>query len=492
LKFYSKSKKINELDLIQKNKGKQAKLKTWFSIVWLVALYLTGIYLWGKFLNWGDIPFDFQDWAEVNAARLAYMRDAVIRGIFPLHASEIGHLRNLTDRILSIPDVIITPQMILMRWMDVGTFILINTFFLYTLGFLGLLWFRREYKLSPIIFSSLVLLFNFNGHLVSHFSIGHVTWWSNLILPLFFVQVFRFLKGEDNWAWVAETSFFLFFLFLQGGYHQYTWCLIFLGFLMFTTWKRFLPILKVLIFSNLLTMVRLLPPALLLDNFDTDFLGGYPHPWQILQAMLVARSPEQSLPFQIFNSGLGYWEFDLYIGFIGFAFISLGMAIWLIFNYRQKTFPVLLVPMAIMVIFSISNFYRLFSWLPIPLLAAERVPSRMLFIPFTLAMILSTLSIEHWRREQKQQLFWNLLLFVGFVYLVYDLVRNLLQWQVIEAVRYYPVTPVNLLIKVIANHSDTIYVNSLIIGGIVSIITLIFLVGMVLIEKNKKKFRPFA
>ena len=37
--------------------------------------------LWGKFLNWGQIPFDFHDWAEITAPRVAFLRDAMIKGI---------------------------------------------------------------------------------------------------------------------------------------------------------------------------------------------------------------------------------------------------------------------------------------------------------------------------------------------------------------------------------------------------------------------------
>ncbi len=130
----------------------------WLSWLWLIGLALAGAALWGKFLNWGHIPFDFHDWAEVNAPRVAFLRDAVIKGMLPLHMPDASALRNITDRYLALPDMLVSPQIILLRWLEVGQFILVNTWLLYALGMLGLLWLRRRFRLSlaafTILFSS--------------------------------------------------------------------------------------------------------------------------------------------------------------------------------------------------------------------------------------------------------------------------------------------------------------------------------------------------
>ena len=60
----------------------------WLPWVWVGALFLLGALLWGKFLNWGNIPFDFHDWAEINAARIAFVQDAIRKGVLPLHMTE--------------------------------------------------------------------------------------------------------------------------------------------------------------------------------------------------------------------------------------------------------------------------------------------------------------------------------------------------------------------------------------------------------------------
>jgi hypothetical protein len=142
---------------------------------WCSVLFAAGGLLWCVFFNWGRIPFDFHDWAEINAPRLAFVRDAVLKGVLPLHMPDATALRGVTDRFLALPDVIVSPQVVWMRFLDIGTFILLDMLVLYTLGFLGLLWLRWRYKLSLLTFSAVFLIFNFNGHLISHLSVGHVT-----------------------------------------------------------------------------------------------------------------------------------------------------------------------------------------------------------------------------------------------------------------------------------------------------------------------------
>ncbi len=125
-------------------------LLSWF---WLGTLFLLGIVLWGAFLNFGDIPFDFHDWAEVNVPRLAFLKDAVTRGLFPFHMQDASALRGVTDRYLALPDVLLTPQVLLMKWLSVGDFVLVHTWLLYALGFWGLFRLRKRLNLSLFAFT---------------------------------------------------------------------------------------------------------------------------------------------------------------------------------------------------------------------------------------------------------------------------------------------------------------------------------------------------
>jgi hypothetical protein len=449
-----------------------AREHPWLERGWLAMVYGLGLWLWGRFFSWGKFPLDFHDWAEISAARLAYLRDAALHGLLPLHASEMAHLRNVTDRLMSIPDVVLSPQVLLMRWMDVGAFVLVNTLLLYSLSFWGLLWFRKRYALSPLIFAVLVFLFNFNGHLISHFTIGHVTWWGYFLFPLFFIQLFRLLEDNDHsWRWVGQTAGVLFLIFLQGGFHHFIWCLMFLGMLALVAWQHFWPILKTLIAANLLSMVRLLPPALLLGKFDTDFYGGYRLPQHILSALLIERLPQNAMPFENFNSNLGYWEFDLYIGATGVVMVAFGLILWLLNQKKKRQFPVLLAPMLVMTVLAVRDFYKPFTFLPIPLLSAERVTARLVILPLSLAFILALVAIQAWLERSKRPLWVYGAGLVLCGYLLFDLGRHAMRWQIAQAFQYFPATPVNLAIKVLANHPDPPYFTMLATGAAISLLS---------------------
>ncbi len=126
--------------------------------VWIAGLWLVGLFLFGQFFNWGNIPFDFHDWAEVNAPRLAFVRDAVIKGVLPLHMPDGSALRNVTDRYMALPDVMLAPQMLLLGVMTVGWFVLVNVWLMYSLGLLGLVQLWKRLRLSPVSFAALFIL----------------------------------------------------------------------------------------------------------------------------------------------------------------------------------------------------------------------------------------------------------------------------------------------------------------------------------------------
>ena len=241
-------------------------------LILLLAVVLAG---WGFFLNWGSIPFDFHDWAEVNAPRLAFLKDAVTKGELPLHMPDSSALRGVTDRFMALPDVILSPQVILLRWMPVGMFVLVHTGLLIVFGYWGLLKLKKRFSLSLLSFTWITLLYFFNGHMLSHYAVGHVTWGGAFLLSWFIELVFALIDGERGALWEAKMAFLLFFIFLQGSFHQFVWCVIFLGFLAVANWKLLPAILRSGIAAVLLSMVRIIPPALQMGAFDDEFLGGY-------------------------------------------------------------------------------------------------------------------------------------------------------------------------------------------------------------------------
>lgn len=466
----------------------------WLRVSWLAGLYLVGGALWGKFLNWGSIPIDFHDWAEVWAPRIAFVKDAVMKGVLPLHMPNASDsaLRGITDRFLCLPDIMLTPQMLLLRFLDVGCFFLVNVILLYSIGMLGLLWLRRRFSLSLAAFSALFLLFNFNGHILSHLSIGHASWCGYFLLPLFIVLLIKLLDGNHTWKWIASMAFLLFFIYLQGGLHMFVWCLMFLGLLALGAWEHFMTILKSMVLSVLLSMVRITPPILLLGKFDDEFLGGYVSLFDVWDAMVRLVPPEASLSYRSMLSVLGWWELDIYLGMVGaLLVICLGIYRWLSSKKEEMFYPQLILPLAVLSVLSIGRVYQMVRLLPVPLFSGERVSSRMLILPLLFLMVIASVELQKiFNRLSSNKCIFQWLWLASLLILAHDLWQHLKLWQVSNAFTAFPLTPRDLSRIVIANHPDSSYFLALWIGGIITLLTALFIGYKLWIEYRHRRKKP--
>lgn len=456
-----------------------------FHIFYLVLLLLIILAAWGFFLNWGNIPFDFHDWAEVNAPRIAFLKDAITKGKLPLHMPDSSALRGVTDRYLSLPDIILSPQVILLRWVSVGTFILIHTGLLILLGYWGLLKLKKRFSLSLLSFTWISLLFFLNGHMLSHYAVGHVTWGGAFLLGWFAELVFALIDGERGAVWEAKMAFLLFFIWLQGSFHQFVWCVIFLGFLAISNWKMMLTILKAGIAAGFLSLVRIIPPALQMGAFDDDFLGGYRTPIQIIKAFVKIISPADSLNQAKTGAVLGWWEFDIYTGIAGLIVLVIAAISWLLLRNYTLGFPSLVCPIAVLSIFSIRSAYMLMRFFRIPLFSGERVSSRFLFLPFLFIMIAGSAALQQWLKGRKTEKGINIALSLLLLPALAELGMHLNTWKVTETVKGFPYTYTDLSIKTVANHPDQTYTTGLLIGAAVSIISAAFLLFRVYREENR-------
>ena len=465
----------------------------WLPWAWISTLYLGGALLWGKFFNWGRIPFDYLDWAEVWAPRLQVVRDALLKGVLPLHLDDAGALRNLTDRFFSIADVAFTPQMVLLRFMEIGPYILVNTLLLFTAALLGLLWLRQRFNLSLAAFSVLFLLFNFNGSIQAHLAVGHPSWWGYFLFPLLIVLVVQLLDGEHGWWWSTRTALLLFFIWLQGAFHQYVWALMFLGLLAIVSWKHVVPLLRALIGALVISAWRILPPILIYQQVDTEFLGGFPAAWQLLRALLVIVPPEASLDVRSNINLLAWWELDLYVGLVGTAFLLyFGVFRWAGRARRGEGYPELLLPVAAMILLSIGRVYRLVMLLPVPLLTGERVSARMILLPLVFLLVMGAVELQRWlsgarsNGEETQPRAYVLYLvgLGGLLVMAHDLWQHAKLWQVTNVFQVSDYTARDLTLITVSNHPDPLY-TMMLAGG--AVVTLLGIAGMLLFSWRERK-----
>ena len=447
-----------------------------FRILWLVLLLAAVMGCWGYFLNFGDIPFDFHDWAEVNAPRLAFLKDAVTRGQLPLHMPDSSALRSVTDRYLALPDMILSPQVLLLRWLSVGQFVLVHTWLMTAAGYAGLLRLKKRFSLSLLNFTWITLLFFLNGHMLSHYAVGHVTWGGAFLLSWFAELVFSLIDGDSGPAWEAKMAFLLFAVFLQGSFHQFVWCVIFLGFLAISNWHLLFTILRSGIGAGLLSAVRIIPPALQMGAFDDDFLGGYISLIQMGNAFIRNITPADAFNPRRTGSVQGWWEFDIYIGAVGLLILAAALIAWLLIRNRDLGFPALICPVAVLILFSYGSNYSLMRFFRIPLFFGERISSRFLFLPFFFIVIAGISALQRFLNAKAYRTAGNILLGLLIIPAGVLLWNHLQAWRVMEAVKSFPYTYTDLSLKTVANHPDRPYTTGLLIGFAVTAATAVLLI----------------
>lgn len=480
---------------------------------WAAALLLAGVYLWGIFFSWGSFSLDFLDWAEVTGPRYAVLKDAVTRGMIPLHTSNTTALRGVTDRYFSIADTPFSPQIFLLRFLPISRYIFTDVILFYTIGFLGLVLLARKYRLSPLSFLLLFLLFNFNGHVTGHFAVGHSIWTAYFLIPFFIYLALQLVEREQaGWRWQLGMAVLLVVILLQGYFHLYLWCLIFLALLALFNLRLVKPVLLAGIFGVLVALPRLLPPSLVLSRITQEYLGGFATVTEMIFNLFMMRDPDRAvgLPSKILP--LNWWEQDYFIGFIGFALLLVCGILLPLLNkrFRQEGYgrpagqpaqtPARPVPLQILTVcglfaaFSIGQvFAAIVKVVHIPPLTGERVTARMFSLPLAFVLVLAVIFFQRWldERQAGERKLNNgvLLVFLGLTALLFhDLNQHLQAWRVryLDGLVYlFPKVAFNPAQHQVAVRSDPIYTAMLVGGSVVALAALLFLAWMALRERKQ-------
>ena len=454
--------------------GRPQRKNAWLQRVWLVFLFIGGLYLWGQLLNFGRGPLDFHDWAAISGPRLAVLRAAILNGELPLHTITPVIEDGVTLRFLAIPDQILSPQITLLPWLDIGRFILLQFWFMYALGFWALLQLRRRFMLSLLAFTILFALFNFNGHILSHASVGHANWGGYFLYPVFALLIFDLLDGKANWRWVAKVVFLSLFIFLQGSYHHFIWMLFFLGLLALTVPRRFWWLAAAAVFAVLVSMVRILPATLLLGDFKYTYVAGYPLVLSIWQYMTQLQTPyDYTISFGLTNS-IGTWEYTFFVGILGALFILyFGVVRPMLSRDGSDIFRLLLLAGLGLTILSMDKVYSILrEVLPLPLFTGERVPARIFSLAFVFILIGAAVHFQRWL-DGKHLSLAGVGAMLGLVVLgANDLQRNLFMWSVLNVANYYPAEYFFPVRYYPANQfGDTQYLIFLSVGLIISLVS---------------------
>ncbi len=124
-----------------------------FSALFLTALFLLGLAHWLSSFRLGDIPMSIADWPKEKQYCLV-LKQALEECRIPYFISQAV---NKTDMFLGQPETMVSPQILLLKFLTPGQFMCVNIALFYFLGFLGLLLVRKKFKLTLLAFTALFL-----------------------------------------------------------------------------------------------------------------------------------------------------------------------------------------------------------------------------------------------------------------------------------------------------------------------------------------------
>jgi hypothetical protein len=448
--------------------------------LWLVFIYLVGLVLWGIAFDWRQTALTYHDWAVINMPRIQVIKEALTEGILPLHLLDTATLHNLTDRFLALPDVITTPQMLLLLAFDSDTFALLDILLHYSIATIGLLYIRKRFNLSLFVYAILFFLFNFNGYIIAHYSVGHATWAGYFLFPAFFLLIIEFIQNQVGWRWVAKVAFLSFYIILAGSQHHFTWMMLFLALLGLAHFKRIKWIMAAILSAGFLSAIRLLPPVFIIGAATKgsifQFRSGYPGLVEMFSAFLNIRP----LSYVVYapNFVTGYWEYNYFIGLLGCAFLLFGLIAWV--KDPKKQFADIILPLGILFLLCMGFLYE-YTLFNLPLFASERVISRMISLPVSFMLILSAIYFQAWYDSQPEKTS-HTLGGLGLLFLLNDLLSHTRIWSMKKAAEYFGEIPIQLTKQMIQNHPDPIYFQVLIAGLILTTLTAFILLWLVVRE----------
>jgi len=439
------------------------------ALVFLILVFAAGALHWVFFLNQGDMTFKPHDWAK-EYTYYSILKGALESGRIPFHTSVIFQE---TRRFLALPEVNLSPQVLLLPLMDVGTFVLVNTLIMYTVGFAGCLMIRNRYGLSPMAFAVLFMLFNFNGHLTAHIGVGHSMWTAYFLLPFFFLYTLDIAGGKDRTWSAIKLGFVLFVMILQGGFHIFAWAMAFLALLAIFNWRLWKPVIYAAASGLLLSAFRLIPAAFALAGKSEKFIWSYPTVRDLLDALVTIRqhSPERLKPW----GTTGWWEYDIYLGVLGLALVAY-FGIYLRFRKKPELedcrFRALDLPILTLATFSISYFHAFLTRIPLPLIRSQRVASRFIIIPVVFLVFIAAIRLQRVLGTTRRSVKFYVASIIGLVVMALSFVDHSFIWSVARLQRIYRDKVVDLSVPEIIAVPDSSYTSMLMLGAIISLASL--------------------
>lgn len=439
-----------------------------YRVVGLVVLFLIGAAHWYIFFSGAEL--DFHDWPE-EIAILTTWAEAIQTWELPLHTSPGIE----GSRFLANPEISISPQLVLLAYFGPVRYPLVNTLLMYTIGFTLLIHLARQMDLGMVTTTILFLLFNMNGHLVAHLSIGHFMWLGYFMLPGFLTLVVQAVQRGPSKFWSTWMSVLLFVILIQGFFHLVYWSVLVLLLLALARPQIRKAVLSTIAITLGLSSVRLLPALIVFERSSAAFISGFPTLLHVFEGLAVLKSSLQAV-HEIGYSLIGWWEIDHYVSGLGLVYILI-FGLVIPFKERGQAWRVLRglsLPLITLTVLSIGPTFGGLARIPGPFFAVERVSSRFFLVPLLFLIIIACMEFQAWLDRKDLTSLEQVAVLLGVLMIEIGLAEHTRAWAP-DVTRTAFGPKASLPLMTIVSLEDPIYSAVLAIGAAVSALTLCYL-----------------
>ncbi len=271
-------------------------------------------------------------------------------------------------------------------------------------------------------------------------------------------------------------------MLLQGSLHVMMPCLLLVGCYGLVHRNRWKDVLIAIGATFLLGSIRFLPAGITFHGFERQFLTGFPSTRTMIESLVSIHGPQTPPIPGLFGgdqSFLDWWEYDTFIGIAGLTFV-------LLFGVRamrcNARFRPLSIPLALIVTLSISAFYLPLFSLPVPLLNAERIPSRFLGIAIAFLAMMASVEFDDAPKEWHAKKWFRPTMLAALAFTFMALVTHSRLWCMEEIHR--GVIAWDLGKIVFLDNEDVLYQSSVLTGAAISLITLM-IIGILVMRRKK-------
>jgi hypothetical protein len=261
--------------------------------------------------------------------------------------------------------------------------------------------------------------------------------------------------------------------------------MLFAAFLALSYRRGFKWILAGILFSGFASAIRLLPPVMEVGKFSHKFFAvpGYINIFDFFTSLVSLHGPDHV--FEGWPYDIGYWKFDFYLGLAGAVLlVYFGIICWAKDWKSGKIHSALILPTAAMFLLSQSYIY-VYTLSRIPMLASERIASRMVSLPITLILIVAAVYLNENLKARNTSL--RIFILAALVFLVNDLFIHGSLWNIVYISQNFVHIMLDFSGNSITNHLDPKYLLVLYAGAALSLGTILILSILVVNEENRLK-----